>query len=178
METGGAGTLFIDGIPGATATDADTVRIAVMDATSPFGMIQEKTGILKTNGSINVTFNPPVAAGNSYYLRVLHRNSVETWSAAPVLFSAITTYNFSTAAAQAFNANQADLGDGNFAIFTGDINHDGAVDGSDFLELDPSIQNGDGGYAIGDLNGDGAVDGSDFLVLDPNIQNGVGASIP
>ena len=45
-------------------------------------------------------------------------------------------------------------------------------------ETDPSIQAGDGGYALGDLNGDGAVDGSDFLALDPNIQGGVGAAIP
>ena len=65
-----------------------------------------------------------------------------------------------------------------FAIYSGDINQDGAVDGSDFLELDPSIQNGDGGYMPGDLNGDGAVDGSDFLVLDPNIQIGIGAATP
>jgi len=65
-----------------------------------------------------------------------------------------------------------------FGIYSGDINQDGSVDGSDFLDLDPSIQNGDGGYIPGDLNGDGAVDGSDFLVMDPNIQSGIGASIP
>lgn len=65
-----------------------------------------------------------------------------------------------------------------FGIYSGDINRDGSVDGSDFLELDPSIQIGDGGYVPGDLNGDGAVDGSDFLVMDPNIQAGVGAAIP
>lgn len=65
-----------------------------------------------------------------------------------------------------------------FAMYSGDINQDGAIDGTDFLELDPSIQNGDGGYLPGDLNGDGAVDGADFLVLDPNIQGGIGAVTP
>ncbi len=65
-----------------------------------------------------------------------------------------------------------------FAMYSGDINQDGAIDGSDFLEIDPSIQNGDGGYMPGDLNGDGAVDGTDFLVLDPNIQLGVGTVTP
>ncbi len=178
METAGAGTLFIDGVPGAVATDADTVSISAMEPTSPYTLVQEQKGILHTNGTISVTFTSPVTAGNSYYLRVLHRNSVETWSAAPVTLSPVGSYLFSSAATQAFAANQADLGDGNFAIYSGDINHDGAVDGSDFLELDPSIQNGDGGYAPGDLNGDGAVDGSDFLVLDPNIQNGIGAALP
>jgi hypothetical protein len=65
-----------------------------------------------------------------------------------------------------------------FAMYSGDVNQDGAIDGSDFLDLDPSIQNGDGGYMVGDLNGDGAVDGSDFLVLDPNVQLGVGVATP
>jgi len=65
-----------------------------------------------------------------------------------------------------------------FAMYSGDVNQDGAIDGSDFLDIDPSIQSGDGGYMVGDLNGDGAVDGSDFLVLDPNIQSGIGASTP
>jgi hypothetical protein len=65
-----------------------------------------------------------------------------------------------------------------FAMYSGDINQDGAIDGTDFLEFDPSVQAGDGGYMPGDLNGDGAVDGSDFLVMDPNIQLGVGAARP
>ena len=65
-----------------------------------------------------------------------------------------------------------------YAIFSGDINQDKAIDISDFLELDPHIQNGDGGYIVYDINGDGAVDISDFLLLDPNIQNGIGAAIP
>ena len=92
---------------------------------------------------------------------------------------ASTTYSFSSGTSQAFGSNQAVTFDNLYAaIYSGDINSDGAVDGSDFLELDQSIQNGDGGYLIGDLNGDGAVDGSDFLVLDPNIQNGIGAAVP
>ena len=65
-----------------------------------------------------------------------------------------------------------------WAIYNGDINQDGAIDGLDFLDLDTSIQNGEGGYAVGDLLGDGSVDGLDFLVLDQNTQNGVGVAIP
>jgi hypothetical protein len=65
-----------------------------------------------------------------------------------------------------------------WAIFSGDINQDFAVDVTDYLILDPDIQNGLGGYVVTDLNGDGAVDVTDYLILDPNIQNGVGAIIP
>jgi hypothetical protein len=65
-----------------------------------------------------------------------------------------------------------------WAIFTGDINQDGSVDISDYLVLDPDIQNGNGGYIVTDLNGDGASDITDYLYMDPNIQNGVGAFLP
>ncbi len=177
MQVAGAGALFITNVS-TDPTDADTVYISVMEAASPYNEVETQKGILKTDGSVTVSFTGAVVAGNSYWIKLTNRNCVETWSAAPVLFSSTTSYPFSTAAAQAFSGNQADLGDGNFAIYSGDINHDGSVDGSDFLELDPPIQNGDGGYVPGDLNGDGSVDGSDFLVLDPNIQNGIGAAVP
>ena len=145
----------------------------------PYAEVDRQTGILKTNGDVSVSFGPSVIADNFYYLKLNHRNSVETWSGAPVQLTAITTYSFSSAASQAFASNEALTSDNLYAaIHTGDLNQDGSVDASDFLELDPSIQNGDGGYLVGDLNGDGSVDASDFLVLDPNIQNGVGAIAP
>ena len=96
-----------------------------------------------------------------------------------MILSSTTNYSFTSAATQAYGGNLALTPDNlYYSIYTGDINQDGAVDGSDFLELDPRIQNGEGGYNVGDLNGDGAVDGSDFLLLDPNVQLGIGASIP
>lgn len=65
-----------------------------------------------------------------------------------------------------------------FAIYNGDINQDGSIDGSDFVILDFSIQNGDGGYIVTDLNGDGAVDGGDANIYDRNNQNDIGAATP
>jgi hypothetical protein len=176
MQTGGAGCLNMVGAS-PDPTDADTITISIMEAASPYNEVESVKGVVKTNGAISVSLTNAVA-GNSYWIKLSHRNSVETWSAAPIVFSASTTYLFSTSASQAYLSNQADMGDGNFAIFNGDITREGTVDGSDFLDLDPAIQNGDGGYVTGDLNGDGTVDGSDFLLLDPNIQNGVGAAVP
>ena len=85
--------------------------------------------------------------------------------------------NAQTAANNAYGDNQAQVdvinGTPVFAMFSGDINQDMVIDGSDFLDLDVSIQAGDQGYYVTDLNGDGVVDGSDFLILDQNIQLGV-----
>jgi len=175
---GSGGCLFMSGVS-ADPTDADTVVIGVMDELFPYGLIDEQKGVLKTNGQLSVTLNSIITPSQSYYLKINHRNSIETWSKLPLLFSPVTNYSFSIAASQAFGDNEIETVDaGVFAIFSGDINQDGAIDGSDFLELDPSIQIGDGGYKVGDVNGDGSVDGSDFLLLDPNIQIGVGAAIP
>ena len=170
--------LFTTGIS-PDPLDADSIFISAMNSTSPYAEVDRQPGILKTNGDVTVTFGPAVVANNAYYLKVNHRNSVEIWSAAPVILTSITSYSFSSATSQAFASNEAITFDALYAaIYAGDINQDGAVDGSDFLELDPSIQNGDGGYFVGDLNGDGSIDGSDFLVLDPNIQGGIGANFP
>ena len=88
-------------------------------------------------------------------------------------------YSFASSASQAYASNQATTFDALYAaMYSGDINQDGAIDGSDFLEFDPASQAGAGGYEVADVNGDGAVDGSDFLVFDPNSQNGVGAAVP
>ncbi len=89
------------------------------------------------------------------------------------------THTFSTAATQAFGDNQVITSDNlYYALYSGDLNQDGSVESQDFLDLDPSIQAGDGGYVVGDLNGDGGVDATDFLILDANIQIGAGSAIP
>ena len=180
MKNGGSGFLNVAGIS-PNPLDVDTVTLYAMTASSPHVEVDRQKGILKTNGDISVVFGPAVLAGTSYYIMVKHHNSIETWSAVPVLFTLpSSTYLFSTSSSQAFGGNMVNTHDNmGWAIFTGDLTpQDGVVDAIDFLYLDPSIQNGDGGYVLHDLNGDGTVDAIDFLVLDPNIQGGIGAASP
>ena len=167
------------GIPSAGPTDVDIVFIGAMNPLPPYNVIDEQSGVLQTDGTVNVTFGPDVISSQSYFLRLKHRNSVETWSSAPVTLPAVASYSFSSSPAQAFASNEATTVDALYgALFAGDLNQDGAIDGFDFLILDPSIQIGDGGYIIGDINGDGAVDGSDYLWMDPNVQIGAGIIKP
>lgn len=74
--------------------------------------------------------------------------------------------------------NQVQVAPGVFAIYSGDVNQDGSIDGSDFLMLDASVQNFDSGYLVSDLNGDGSVDGADFLIMDANIQKFISLVTP
>jgi hypothetical protein len=158
--------------------DCDTVTVELHSAISPYPVFISSKAILKTNGNVAVTF-PFLVDNNSYYIGIRHRNSIETWSKMPVMMSQVTNYQFSPLQTTAYGDNLVETIDQmGWAIWNGDVNQDGAVDGSDFLVMDISIQNGDGGYEVSDINGDGAVDGTDFLILDPNIQIGVGMLIP
>ena len=178
-NSGAGGCLFVNNISG-NITDADTVFVSAMNAASPHEEVDRQIGILKTNGDVTVTFGAAVVLNNNYFLKINHRNSIETWSANPVQLTASTYYSFSASVTQAYGSNEKLTFDNLYAaIYSGDINQDCAVDGSDFLDFDGPAQVGAGGYDVADLNGDGAVDGSDFLVFDPNSQNGVGCtSIP
>ena len=177
-NSGAGGCLFVTGIS-QDPLDVDSIFISAMSDQPPYVEIDRQPGILKSNGEVTLTFGTSVVAGNSYYIKVVHRNSIETWSAAPVTFNPGMTYSFISDATQAYLSNMARTPDNmGWAIYSGDINQDGTIDATDFLELNPSIQNGDFGYFVGDLNGDGSVDASDFLSLDPNIQLGIGAAIP
>lgn len=156
----------------------DTVKIELHSSVGPHDLAYSVTKPLSVSGDAQILL-PGEVLGNTYYIAIRHRNSIETWSKDPVLFSQITDYDFTTSASKAFGDNEVEAFDLlGWTIFSGDINQDGAIDGSDFLEFDGPNQAGAGGYEVADLNGDGAVDGSDFLIFDPNNQGGVGSSIP
>jgi PKD repeat protein len=114
-----------------------------------------------------------------YYLTVIHRNHMETTSAIALSFAAPEiTYNFTTAASQAYGDNQKDMG-GVFALYGGEIVKDGLVDGSDMNYIDnlsnPPIVFG---YFVEDLNGDGFVDASDMNICDNNTTAIIMAILP
>jgi hypothetical protein len=132
---------------------------------------------LITNGIASITI--PSSYSGSYYVTIKHRNSVETTSAVPVDFAGSTiTYNFSTAASQAYGDNMKDMGDGFLALFVGDANQDGLIDGDDLVFMDPDITIGNVGYLSSDLNGDGLVDGDDLVKGDANFIAGVALVTP
>ena len=149
---------------------ADTITVELRASASPFNVIHTIKGLLDTSGNANITF-PSSVNGNSYYVAVLHRNSIPVWSASPITFSATTSYDFTNAITKAFGSNMVEDG-GVFMLFSGDINQDGSIDFSDYPDLDISSYNGDLGYYVTDLNGDASVDFSDYPTLDFNSSIG------
>jgi pimeloyl-ACP methyl ester carboxylesterase len=166
--------LKLSGI-GNSMSNCDTVTIELHSSTSPYQLLASSKSVLRTDGYLVSSFS--YSPGN-YYIVVKPRNGVETWSSSPIQVNDNTFYNFSDSANKAFGDNQVQVEPNVWAIYSGDINHDEAVDAFDYLEQDISISLGLNGYQMTDLNGDGAVDAFDYLILDPNIVIGVGVNKP
>ena len=168
--------LNYQGVTANPGNETDSVWIELRETSSPYHLISSGLQVVQTNGT--VTYSGLASAGLTCYIVIKHRNSVETWSANPVLLTENTLYDFSTAANKAFGNNQVEVDPGHFALFTGDVNQDGVVDGLDYNDWENDNNNFAGGYFSTDLNGDGIVDGLDFIYWEQNSNNFVGAVVP
>ncbi len=154
----------------APATACDTIDVWLHSTVSPYDEVYSFKGVLSTAGLISCVY-PEAAIGNSYYMVVKHRNSIDTWSADPILITNSAVYDFTTASNKAYASNMTEVEPGVFAMYMGDLNHDGYVDGFDFSIYDADAQNNVAGmYVITDLNGDGFVDVFDYSILDLSTQ--------
>ncbi len=163
---------------GASATDCDNITVELHNATAPYALAQTFTGVLQTNGTLTCTF-PGDVFGKSFYIVLKHRNALQTWSAAPIVISASTSYNFSTAATQAYGSNMVLVGS-LWTLYSGDINSpkDDNIDFPDYSVWEADYFNFAFGYIVSDLNGDGTVDFLDYPIWEKNYFNFVSTAKP
>jgi hypothetical protein len=166
------------------ATDVDFVTVELHDALTPSTVVYTADGMLQTDGTLSVSY-PGAAVGNSYYIALKHLNSVQLWSASPVTITSTTSYDFSTALTQAYTDGSTDpmalLAAGVYGMYSGDINQDEYIDGSDYsvYEIDVDNSTNLGLFSLpSDLNGDTYVDGSDFPLFDINSSNSLYSQHP
>jgi hypothetical protein len=148
----------------------EVVTVNLHDATT-YELADTATGTLKTNGTLSVTFK---AAAGSYYVAVKGVNLLQTWTADPISVGATpASYDFSTAAAQAYGSNMIEVVSGVWAFYSGDINQDEVVDNADAGTLFLDIENSNFGVLATDLNGDGVIDNSDTDAFFINVENSI-----
>ncbi|HPI54021.1 MAG TPA: cellulase family glycosylhydrolase [Chitinophagaceae bacterium] len=162
---------------GNSTTLCDNITLRLHSAANPSLVMAGPTTVnLATNGIANAVFEAPNA---NYYISVIHRNSIETWSATAIACNNNTVYDFSTQATKAYGNNQAFFAPNVFALYTGDLNQDGFIDAFDFPLFDQeSFLNTNGIYTATDMNGDGFVDSFDFPILDENMALGISSVHP
>lgn len=149
----------------------DTILVSLMDSSTRVKVWNIKA-IVDTAGKVQIMI-PNTYLNTRKYIGINHRNSIETWSANPVMLSSASGYSFVNSSSKAKGNNLRSNGSGVYMIYSGDINQDGSVDFNDYPVLDLSSSAGDLGYLATDLNGDGSVDFNDFPVLDINSNNGI-----
>ncbi len=159
--------LLNQGVVGAVASRTDSIRLSLRNTADPYEPIFSWHTLVQTNGNILRNF----PSSGTYYISVLHRNGIETWSKNPVSISAFApSYNFTTSANKAYGDNMVEVESGKWAIYSGDVNGDRNVDLLDLSEVETDINNFQYGYFVTDINGDGNVDLLDNPLLEANIN--------
>ncbi|MBK9227147.1 MAG: hypothetical protein IPL67_08900 [Ignavibacteria bacterium] len=166
--------------PAADQMIPDSMRVYLRNFFTPYSIVDSAKALLDANGNAQFSFANAVD-GVPYYLDLHHRNSVQTFSSAGVIFSSgSASYDFTNSQAQAFGSNMilVDVLPVKFAIYGGDVNQDETVDATDVSTIDNDASNFVSGYVVTDLTGDSFVDGSDFAIADNNAANFVSAIRP
>ena len=159
-----------------SATDVEDMTVELHDAVD-YSLVYTAVGTLQTDGTLSVTFN--TAAAGDYYIAVKGSNLVQTWSAEPQTVGAVAlSYDFSSAASQAYGDNMIEMESGVFAMYQGELVVDDLVDTQDYTTWEGSYLNGDFGAQPSDLNGDGLVDTADYPIWEGNYLLGVFAAYP
>jgi len=165
----------------ATSEHSQYVPIYVLLANSspPYNILDTGITYLDYQRLGNVVAFPRALTGN-FYLVIKNYNSLETWSAAPVFVSPGNPefYDFTDSDSKAFGNNMVFKGSV-WCIYSGDVDQDGSIDGTDtqIIDNDAYFFVTGIGYTS-DLNGDYVVDGSDMLICDNNVTNFVSVARP
>lgn len=156
----------------------DTVVASLRQNTAPFSVIQSIKGVIDS-----ITFQGQfdfgsIAPGN-YYLSIITRNGVESWSSAPLSIGSGDTlaYDFTTTANKTYG-NNVILKGSTYCFYSGDVNQDGVVGSSDIAQIYTDIYNFSEGYVASDITGDGVVDNEDLLIVYNNASNFITRIIP
>jgi hypothetical protein len=131
-----------------------------------------------------------VNSGSSYFIRIRHRNALETWSALPVVMQQNTVYDFAIADSMAYGNNMIESYDHHgWIIYSGDISdslnlglgscfQDGSIDSADYGVMEQAVSTIMIGYNCQDITGDGITEASDYMIMEEAVFAGRHSMIP
>jgi len=160
-------TALLSGNYNGTTMVPKNVTVELHNSTTPYALVESKSIALSSSGTGTPVFTTAVK-GIPYYIVLKSDNALETWSATPQTFSSSTlSYDFTTAATQAYGSNMILVGT-KWCIISGDVNQDGAIDALDRSACwnDKNLI----GVYVTDLNGDGVVDALDRSIAWNNVN--------
>lgn len=150
------------------------MRFVLRNPVSPYAPVDVAKDYLANAGAASGTFSGTVFSGN-YYLMLLHRNSIATWSSAFVKFDYFTMqmeYFFRNDITSAYGSNmvQVDNAPIRYAIYGADVDLDESVDLTDIVSVFNDGNIFASGYVNTDVTGDDFVDLSDLTLTFNNAN--------
>lgn len=165
----------IEGRWNGTTMESDTVTIKLRAPLSPYSYVDSAKVVLNSNGYALANFFN-ISPSVYYYIVIKHRNSIETWAKTVQQFENgfPISYDFTTSKTKAYGDNLI-LKNGEYCIYSGDINQDGTVDASDMSRVENDIALGLGWeyYSVSDIDGDNYIDAGDISIVENNATAGV-----
>ncbi len=144
----------------------DTIKAKLWDLTGSV-IVDSATAIIDSITFI-ASFTFKNAPSGDYYLAIVHRNSIETWSKTGgenYTRGTTTTYDFSSANTQAYG-NNLKLKGGRYCLYSGDVNGSGVINSTDRTLIRSNV--GQTGYIRFDLDGNGVVNSADRTIVRNN----------
>jgi len=180
VEPGGGETIA-PAILTTTGSNAivDWVFVEIRTGTGSGTTVATRSALLQKDGDIvdldgSSALNFGGVANGAYYVLIRSRNHIGVMSISTLaLTKTAASLDFTTSTANALGGalSLTDLGDGFFAIFSGDYNGNGQIQNTDANSLILDI--GTSGYKAGDLDLNGEVQNSELqTILIPNIGKG------
>ena len=137
---------------------SDMVKVYLMQSVSPYPTVDSAIAVIDP-----FTFNAPVvfpnALSGNYYVKVVHRNCIETWSKAggeSYVRGQVFNYDFTADQTTAYGNNLKQINSLplTYGIYSGDVNVNGVIDLNDVILVYNDVINFTAGYVQTDLNGD------------------------
>lgn len=148
----------------------DTVKAYLWDITGST-LVDSAIGIIDSVTFLT-DFEFKYAVSGTYYLAIVHRNCIETWSKVggeAVLRGQSHGYDFTTSNTMAYGDNLKLKGT-RYCLYSGDVNSSGVVNSTDRTLIRNNV--GSVGYVRFDLDGNGVVNSSDRTI----VRNNTGIS--
>jgi len=146
----------------------DSITLNVRSSQLPYQIISTAKRKLNANNEA-VFYLPEVNLNQEYFLQVQHRNSISIWKR--------TKIQKFLDLSNPLNVHANNLDENGF-MFSGDVNKDRTIDGSDYYQVDNDAMLFKSGYLQTDLNGNNDVDVSDMIIIENNIPKFVSEIMP
>ena len=160
---------------------ADTVSVILKNGSAPYSTIDSARCVVDPSTmTVSMLLNGMVS-GIQHYIVIRHRNSLETWTYSfSGTFQDSAFIDMTSAQSKAFGNNMVQVNNSpvRFALFSGDVNQDGAIDGSDLVMIDNDAYNFSTGYLVTDLDGNDFTDASDIAIADNNASQYISVISP